>query len=67
MRGSTRDERRLRQPAAFAGGKLLVDLRQPFGDRFLRQALQVQVERRVDVDGGVRLQQPGVVLLDERR
>ena len=49
MRGSIGDQRRLREPR-LAPREDRVDAREPVADGVLRDALQVQVERRVDVD-----------------
>jgi hypothetical protein len=47
------DERRLRA-LALPLGQHLVDAREAVADRFVRQALEVRVERRVHVDGAAR-------------
>ena len=63
------DQRRLRLP--LAPRQHLVEPRQPFAQRILRDPLQVQVERRVDVDGAggrvLRLQLLADVVDEVRR
>ena len=57
------DERRFGKALTLAPRQQLVDLGQAVADRVLRQALQVEVERRVHVDGlGGRGRQAGILL-----